>query len=109
MFRLKEEGLAAKLKDLQEKLAKIEQRGAAAEGGGPAALMLSEKDKQSIDTFRSEMIATRRELRDVKAALRQDIDRLDWRLRFANIAVVPLLIGLGGLALAFMRRGRRAS
>lgn len=109
-FRLKEESLVAKLKDLQEKLAKMEARGAAAaEAGGAPSIMLSEKDKQTIETFRSEMIATRRELRDVKAALRQDIDRLDWRMRFINIAVVPMLIGFGGLALAFMRRGRRHS
>jgi ABC-type uncharacterized transport system involved in gliding motility auxiliary subunit len=100
-FRQKEEGLVAKLKDLQEKLSKMEARGG--EGG---SVLVSEKDKQTIETFRSEMIATRRELREVKAALRQDIDRLDRRLKLVNIAAVPILIGLGGLAVALWRRRR---
>ena len=36
--------------------------------------------------------------------MRQDIDRLDGVLKFVNIAAVPLLIGLGAIGLAFMRR-----
>ena len=32
------------------------------------------------------MLTVRRELRDVKLALRQDIDRLDGWLKFVNIA-----------------------
>ena len=106
-FRQKEEGLVAKLKDLQEKLAKVETRGG--EGGGPATVLLSDKDKQSIEQFRSEMITVRRELRDVKADLRRDIDRLAWWLNFFNIAFVPLLIGAGGLAYAFWRRRSTAA
>ena len=52
------------------------------------------------------MLATRRELREVKRALREDIDRLDGWLKFANIALVPLLIGVGGLGWAALRRRR---
>jgi hypothetical protein len=42
----------------------------------------------------------------VKRALRQDIDRLDGWLKFANIALVPLLIGVGGIAWAARHRRR---
>ena len=104
-FRQKEEGLVAKLKDLQEKLAKVETKGG--EAGGPVTVLLSDKDKQTIETFRGEMLGVRRDLRDVKAELRRDIDKLNWWLHFFNIAAVPLLIGAGGLALAFMQRRRR--
>jgi ABC-type uncharacterized transport system involved in gliding motility auxiliary subunit len=52
------------------------------------------------------MLATRRELREVKRALREDIDRLDGWLKFANIALVPLLIGVGGVGWATLRRRR---
>lgn len=100
-FRQKEEGLVAKLQDLQQKLAKVETRGA---DGSPATVILSEAEKAEIDKFRAEMLTVRRELRDVKAALRRDIDRLDGWLKFFNIAAVPLLIGLGGLGLGLMRR-----
>ncbi len=58
----------------------------------------------------AEMLDTRRELREVKRALRSDIDALDGWLKFANIALVPLMIALGGLGLAAVRgAGRRKS
>ena len=101
-FRLKEEGLVAKLQDLQQKLARVETKGG--EGGAQATAILSEADKGEIEKFRAEMLTVRRELRDVKAALRRDIDQLDGWLKFFNIAAVPLLLGLGGLGVGLMRR-----
>ncbi len=107
-FREKEEGLVAKLKDLQEKLAKVETKGG--EGGGPATVLLTDKDKATIETFRGEMLNVRRELRDVKADLRRDIDRLSWWMNFFNIVFVPLLIAAFGLGLAYYnRRGRQSA
>lgn len=106
-FREKEEGLVAKLKDLQQKLSRVESRGA--EGATPSTVMLSEKEKQSVEQFRAEMIKVRRELRDVKAELRRDIDDLNWWLHFFNIAAIPLVIGVGGLAYGLSRRASRRS
>ena len=103
-FRQKEEGLVAKLQDLQQKLARVETKGA---DGAPQQAILSDAEKAEIEKFRGEMVTVRRELRDVKSALRRDIDRLDGWLKFFNIAAVPLLIGLGGLGLGFMRRRGR--
>ena len=107
-FRQKEQGLVAKLQDLQQKLASVETKGAE---GSTQQVILSDAEKAEIEKFRGEMITVRRELRDVKAALRRDIDRLDGWLKFVNIAAVPLLIGLGGLGVGLMRRrsGRNAS
>lgn len=101
-FREKEQTLVAKLKELQDQVSKMETKGG--EGG---AILLSDKDKQTIENARTEMIGVRRELRDVKLALRQDIDRLGGWLRFFNVAAVPLAIGFGGLALGVMHRRRR--
>jgi len=100
-FRQKEEGLVAKLQDLQQKLATVETKGSE---GAPQQVILSDAEKAEIEKFRGEMLTVRRELRDVKSALRRDIDRLDGWLKFFNIAAVPLLIGLGGLGLGMMRR-----
>ena len=105
-FRQKEEGLVNKLKDLQEKVAKMQAQVVGDGSTGPTSVMLSEADRQTIDKFRSDMITTRRELRDVKAALRSDIDRLQGWLWFFNIGAVPFVIGIGGLLVAFMRRRR---
>lgn len=100
-YREKEQGLTTKLKEVQDQLAKLEKTGG--EGG---SVILSETDRQEIEKFRADMLSIRRELREVKRALRQDIDRLDGWLKFANIALVPLLIGIGGVGWAAMRRRR---
>ena len=99
-YREKEQALTTKLKEVQDQLAKLEKTG---EGG---SVILSENDRQAIERFRGDMLSIRRELREVKRALRQDIDRLDGWLKFANIALVPLLIGVGGIAWAARHRRR---
>jgi ABC-type uncharacterized transport system involved in gliding motility auxiliary subunit len=104
-YRQTEEGLVAKLQDLQQKLAKVETKGGdGSEAGAQPTVILSDAEKAEIEKFRGEMLVVRRELRDVKAALRRDIDRLDGWLKFVNIAAVPLLIGLCGLGVGLMRR-----
>ena len=102
-YREKEQALNAKLKDLQGKLQQMETR---SEGG---QILLSDKDRQTIEGFRGEMIGVRRELRGVQADLRRDIDQLDGWLKFFNIAAVPLLIGIGGIAVGLSRRRRQTS
>jgi gliding motility-associatede transport system auxiliary component len=90
-FREKEQALTQKLANVEQELKKLEQAG---EGG---SVLPSEAERAAIERFRAEMLSTRRELRNVKLALRRDIDSLDGWLKFANIALVPLIIGFGGL------------
>lgn len=101
-YREKEQALNAKLKDLQGKLQQMETK--SGEGG---QILLSDKDRQTIEGFRSEMLEVRRQLRTVQADLRRDIDNLDGWLKFFNIAAVPLLIGIGGIAVGLSRRRRQ--
>jgi ABC-type uncharacterized transport system involved in gliding motility auxiliary subunit len=102
-YREKEQALNAKLKDLQGKLQKMETK--SGEGG---QILHSDKDRQTIEGFRNEMLEVRRQLRTVQADLRRDIDNLDGWLKFLNIAAVPLLIGIGGIAVGLSRRRRQA-
>ena len=102
-FRNKEQVLTTQLRDLQTKLAGLEKQ---SDGEN---IVLSEKDQQEIEKFRADMLAVRRELREVKRELRKDIDRLDGMLKFANIAAVPLLIGVVGFGWAAYRRRRTAA
>jgi ABC-type uncharacterized transport system involved in gliding motility auxiliary subunit len=99
-YREKEQALTAKLKEVQDQLTKLESAG---EGGN---VIVNESDRQAIEKFRGDMLATRRELREVKRALREDIDRLDGWLKFTNIALVPLLVGIGGIGWAVRQRRR---
>jgi len=99
-FREKEQVLTQKLKDLQSKLSQLE----TTKGG---AVLLTEEEREAADKFRAEMLSTRHQLRDVKLALRRDIDRLDGWLKFANIGLVPLAIGFVGIGWSFWRTRRR--
>lgn len=101
-FRDKEQALEQKLKTAQEELAKLQTSG---EGG---SVILSQKEREAVERFRGEMLETRRELREVKRALRQDIDTLDGWLKFTNIALVPLLIGVAGAGWGLQRSRQRA-
>ena len=99
-FRRKEQTLVNRLNDLQANLTKVERQ---TKDGN---VILSDDDRKAIEKFRGEMIATRKELRDVKHAMRADIDQLEGLLKFINIAGVPLLFGLGGIAFAAFQRRR---
>ena len=102
-FREKEQALEARLKTAQDELAKLQTSGA-------SGVVLSQKEREATEKFRAEMLDTRRELREVKRALRSDIDALDGWLKFANIALVPLMIVFGGLGWAAVRNaGRKKS
>jgi ABC-type uncharacterized transport system involved in gliding motility auxiliary subunit len=85
-FRDKEEVLTEKLRNVEQELKKLEASG---EGG---AVILSEAERQAIEKFRGEMLSTRRELRNVKLALR-------------------LMIGLGGAGWSVWRtrQGKKAA
>lgn len=97
-FREKEEALTTKLKSVEQELEKLQSAGAVS-----GKIVASEKERQAIEEFTNEMLATRRELRQVKLALSQSIDRLDGWLKFANIALVPLLIAAGGIGWSLWR------
>ncbi|MBU2533633.1 MAG: ABC transporter, partial [Alphaproteobacteria bacterium] len=87
----------------QQQLAQVAQKTGQ---DGAVNLSLSDKEKEAVEAARAEMIKTRQELRRVKHALRADIERLEGWVKFINIALVPLLIGAGGLAYASFRRRR---
>jgi hypothetical protein len=74
---------------------------------GASSVAFSQKEREAVETFRAEMLETRRELREVKRALRSDIDALDGWLKFANIALVPLMIAVGGVGWSLARSARR--
>lgn len=100
-FRDKEQALEQKLKTAQEELGKLQ-----ASGEG-VSVILSQKEREAVEKFRSEMLDTRRQLREVKLALRRDIDTLDGWLKFTNIALVPLLLGVAGAGWGLQRARQR--
>jgi ABC-type uncharacterized transport system involved in gliding motility auxiliary subunit len=96
-------------RQLQEKLNEVKKNLREAEGGdktgGQAAL--TPQQQQTIEKFRAEMLDIRRQLRDVQADLRRDIDRLEAALRFVNIGLVPIVVALVAAAVGGWRVMRR--
>ena len=103
-YRDRERALLEELKEVEGKLKDLttkEQEN--------AAVILTDKQKQAIEDFRRQIIKVRGELRDVRRALREDIDTLDGWVKILNIAAMPALIAVLaiGLLIARNRRTRR--
>jgi len=94
--------LQNRLKDAEKKLASLEK-----EGEAGSHQILSAAQQQEIDKFRAETLRTRKSLREVQHALRVDIERLDEVLKFVNIALIPILIGIAAIVVALVRAARR--
>jgi ABC-type uncharacterized transport system involved in gliding motility auxiliary subunit len=92
-----------RLEETEQRLLELEK----AKQGGDSSLILSPEQQQELVQFRQEKVAIRKDLREVRRNLRRDIDSLDTRLKFVNIALIPILIGIGGLAAGMWRLHRR--
>jgi ABC-type uncharacterized transport system involved in gliding motility auxiliary subunit len=99
-YRAKEQELLDRLKQLEEKLRALQLPA----GEGEAVLSAQQRDE--IAKIRADILETRRELREVQYALRRDIETLQAGVRFANIAAVPLLVGILAVAMALVHRAR---
>jgi ABC-type uncharacterized transport system involved in gliding motility auxiliary subunit len=101
-YAAEQRGLEDKLKAAQAKLHNLTN----GEGASNPTTLSAEQTKE-IDKFRAEMLATREQLRQVQAALRQDIGRLKVILEFVDIALVPIVVVAAAIVLAALRRRRR--
>jgi ABC-type uncharacterized transport system involved in gliding motility auxiliary subunit len=99
-FRAKEQALQEQLKTTEQKLTEL------GRGQQGANEVLTKEQMDTIEKFKSELLATREELRQTQFALRSDVDRLKSTITAINVAGVPLLVGLLALFIA-MRRSRR--
>ena len=104
-FRVKEQELIAQLEETERRLVELEES-----NQGNDSLILTDAQRDELVRFRQERVRIRKELREVRRQLRADIEALESWLKFANIGLVPILIGLGGLAagLTQIRRRRTA-
>jgi ABC-type uncharacterized transport system involved in gliding motility auxiliary subunit len=103
-----DERYAAEQQSLEEKLKTTEAklRDMTTEEGANANAPLSPEQEKAVEQFRADMLATRRELRNVRGALRQDIEWLKALLEFCDIALVPILVAVAAIVLGALRRRR---
>ena len=101
-YSAEERSLQAKLKETQEKIASLTGKDQA-----NAPTTLSPAQAKAVEEFRADMLQTRRQLRNVQAALRSDIARLKTGLEFLDIALIPLVVAVVAVALGVLRLRRR--
>ncbi|MHA1538983.1 MAG: GldG family protein [Alphaproteobacteria bacterium] len=101
-YLVKEKELQARLQVTQQKLIALQEKGAASTG-----MTMTVEEKEVLQDFRDEMVTVRRALRKVRHALIEDIEALQNKIRFINIALIPLLIMLSVVILPIIRRQRK--
>lgn len=101
-FLAEEQRLQANLAETERRIQELEE----GRGDGDMAA-LNRSQAQEIENFRREMLATRKQLRDVQHNLRRDIERVGTWVKVANLALMPILVAIAALVIAAVRRRRR--
>ena len=99
-FREKEQELLQRLEETEARLSELRT-------GEGDEIVLTEDQRNAIVEFTEQRVRIRRELRDVRHSLRKDIETLEASLKFINIGLVPIGIGIGGLLAGLHRLRRR--
>jgi ABC-type uncharacterized transport system involved in gliding motility auxiliary subunit len=111
--RLAEAKYLENAEDLQLRLAETERQLSELESArvDDGLLTLSPEQEAALVSFQDEKLRIRKDLRDVRHRLDQDIDQLGGKLKFINILLMPLLLTLALLGirmLGLMSRGHKA-
>jgi ABC-type uncharacterized transport system involved in gliding motility auxiliary subunit len=101
-FRDKEKALRARLEETENKIGQLQQQ-----KEGQSALILSPEQRKEIEAFRAQQVQTRKELRAVQHDLQKNIEGLGTLLKFVNIGLIPVLIGLLAIGMGVARWNRQ--
>ena len=93
---------AARLQELQKS------QGPSGSGSGKSAQLMTPEQQAELERFRKTLLETNLALKEVRKNLRQDAEGLVFWTKLVNIAVMPLLVALAGLLVAFIRKRKTA-
>jgi ABC-type uncharacterized transport system involved in gliding motility auxiliary subunit len=102
-FKQQEDALKARLSETEQQLKALQ----TGQGSG-SNVGITPKQEATIAQFKRQLADIRTQLRAVQRNLRQDVDALGDVLAFVNIALVPILVALFAVLIAWLRRRRRA-
>lgn len=103
-FRAKEQELEAELRATEEKLTQLESG-----RNDQSALILTPEQQGELERFQQQKLRIRKDLRDVRLGLEQDIRRLGNTVKVLNIVIVPLIFAVLALLGAVWRKRRRTA
>jgi gliding motility-associatede transport system auxiliary component len=106
-----EESYQSKIKDLEDSLADTRQRLNELQQAkqGNQRFILSPQQEAELERFRTKEAEVNEQLKDLRKQLRRDIDSLENRIKWLNIAAMPVLVSVSGLGLAFYKRKRTSA
>jgi ABC-type uncharacterized transport system involved in gliding motility auxiliary subunit len=88
----------------QKTQARLQELQKAQGGAAKGAQILSAEQQAELERFKKTYVETNLALKELRKNLRQDAEALVFWTKLANIAVMPLLVALAGLLVAFLRR-----
>ena len=95
--------------ELQKTTAKLQElQKAQGSGAGKSGQILTPEQQAELERFRKTVAEARLALKEVRKNLRQDAESLVFWTKLANIVLMPLLVALAGLLIAFIRKTRTA-
>ena len=97
-FREKEQALQERLKSTEQKLQELQNQ--KTEG---SAMIMSTEQQQAMATFRQDLVQVRKELRSVQHELGKNIESVESWVKFINIGLVPIFIGMVGFWMSSSR------
>jgi ABC-type uncharacterized transport system involved in gliding motility auxiliary subunit len=97
-----------KIKELESTLGQTQEKlNTLQKGRGPGAgAILSAEQQSELENFRRKAAETRLALKEVRRELRAESEALQFWTKVANIALMPLLVAVAGIAFAVLRRRR---
>lgn len=101
----------SKIKELEESLADTQRKIGQLQSGKQEGqrFILSPQQQEELANFRRKEAAAKTELKAVRKKLRADIDSLENRIKWLDIAGMPALVALAGIVFAFVKRRRSAA
>ena len=100
-YRTKIKDLEGSLAETQRKLNELQK---SKEGG--QRFILSPEQQQELVSFRKKEADAKVQLKEMRKQLRSEIDSLENRIKWLNIAGMPVVVVLAGFGLAAMKRKR---
>lgn len=104
-YRSKIRELEKSLADTQQKLNEIQ----VTKDKGQQRFILSKEQEDAIQQFKQEEARVKKELKEVRKDLKREIDSLQTRLKWVNIAGMPFLVTFAGISLALIKRKKTAA
>lgn len=103
-YRSKIEELEQSLQEAQSKINELQRQ-----KDPTQKFILSPEQEKELESFRKKESDAKKELKELRRDLRKEIVSLEERLKWFNIAFVPALVTIAGIALGVARKRRAAA